>query len=289
VKVSVPGKVVLLGEYAVTEGGPALVAATSVRAWGETTRRSELDSPVVREVRRAAGGPETPIFIDTSSFRDPSGAKYGFGSSSATAVCAAALFIGDTGEEVLQVALAGHREAAGGGSGIDVAACYCGGVIAAGRQPGPVEAMPSRLPGFELAIFRLGPPVSTSDFVRRCRASADWRRWVEVLRGLADEGMNAYLRGRADPFRSAIERFARALDGLGRSAGVPIITDEARALGQAARSAGGVAKPSGAGGGDVAIAWLPTDVDAEAVAVAAGVERLPVRVDTAGLRRETPR
>lgn len=288
-KVSVPGKVVLLGEYAVTDGGQALVASVSVRAWGETTARSDSDSPVVREVRQAARSPSTSVYIDTSSFRDPSGAKYGFGSSSATAVCAAALLLEDTDERVLQAALTGHRAASGGGSGIDVAACYFGGVIAAARQPGPVEAMPSRLAGFELSVFRLGPPVSTSDFVRRCRESADWRRWVEVLRGLADEGLDAYRRGRADPFRSAVERFVRALDGLGRSAGVPIITDEARSLSEAARAAGGVAKPSGAGGGDVAVAWLPSDVDADAVAARAGVDRLPVRIDPAGLRRETPR
>lgn len=287
-KVSAPGKVVLLGEYAVTDGGPALVAAASVRAWGETTTRPESESPVVREVRRAAGGSHVPVFIDTSSFRSPSGDKYGFGSSSAAAVCAAALVLGRADEDALQAALIGHRAASGGGSGIDVAACYFGGVLAAHRQPGPVEAMPSRLPGFELSIFRLGPPVSTSDFVRRCRASDDWPRWASVLRRLTDEGMAAYQQGRIDPFRSAVERFVRALDGLGRSAGVPIITPEAEALGLAARRSGGVAKPSGAGGGDVAVAWLPVDVDPDEVAGEAGVERLPVGIDRVGLKIEGP-
>jgi len=289
VKVSVPGKAVLLGEYAVTDGGRALVAAVSARAWGERTIRPESDSPVVREVRRAAGGPDAPIFIDTSAFRDDHGSKYGFGSSSAAAVVAAALLVGDTDERALQVALTGHRAAHGGGSGIDVAACYFGGVIAAARQPGEVDAMPSRLPGFELAVFRLGPPVSTADFVARCRESADWGRWVEVLRGLADEGMAAYRRGHSTAFRSAVERFVRALDGLGRSAGVPIITPAADAVARAARFAGGVAKPSGAGGGDIAVAWLPVDVDVRSVAREAEVEHLPVRVDPVGLRRETPR
>jgi phosphomevalonate kinase len=285
VKVSAPGKAVLLGEYAVVDGGRALVAAVSVRAWGETTARAEMDSPVVREVRAAAGGADTPVFIDTSSFRDAQGAKFGFGSSSAAAVCAGALLVGDTDERALQAALTGHR-AANGGSGIDVAACYFGGVIAAHRQPGPVEAMPTRIPGLELAIFRLGPPVSTADFVRRCRDSADWDRWSAVLRELTEEGLEAYLRGRSEPFCAAVERFGRALDGLGRSAGVPIITPEAEALAAAARRFGGVAKPSGAGGGDVAVGWLPSEVDPERVAAEAGVELLPARVDPVGLRAE---
>lgn len=287
-KVSAPGKVVLLGEYAVTDDGPALVAATSVRAWAELSPRAEPDSPVVRAVRKVAGGPQTRIFIDTSSFRDANGDKLGFGSSSAAAVCASALFVGDTDERVLSVALEGHRAANHGrGSGIDVAACYFGGVLSATRQPGPVEAMPSRLPGFELAIFRLGPPVSTADFVGRCRASPDWERWAAALRDVAQEGLLAYRRGQADAFRSAVARFTRALGGLGRSARVPIVTPAAEALARVARAAGGVAKPSGAGGGDVAVAWLPVDVDPAQVATEAGIELLPVRIDPVGLRRES--
>jgi len=298
VKVSVPGKAVLLGEYAVTDGGRALVTAVSCRAWAEAVEatRAEPDSPVVRAVRRvvldepAAPGRDLGIFIDTSSFRDAQGAKYGFGSSSAAAVCAAALLLEATDERVLRAAVLGHRAAnEGRGSGIDVAACFAGGVSSIARQPGAIEAMPHRLPGYELAFFRLGPPVSTADFVKRCRRSSDWPRWARELREHTEEGLDAYAAREAPRFLSAVDRFVDALDGLGRSADVPIVTPEAHALRAAAKAAGGAAKPSGAGGGDIAIAWLPSEVNVEVLAAEAGIEALSARVDPAGLLRETPR
>jgi phosphomevalonate kinase len=44
---------------------------------------------------------------------------------------------------------------------------------------------------------------------------------------------------------------------LGDAAGIPILTDALKQIAQLASAAGGAAKPSGAGGGDVALALFP--------------------------------
>ncbi len=288
--VSAPGKVLLLGEYAVTQAGRALVAAVDVRAHARAMPPGGTESPVIAGVRSSIGSPaaERGVHVDTRAFRDDHGRKYGFGSSAATAVTSAAILLASTDDEVLSVALAGHAVASGGtGSGVDVAASYHGGVVVLGRQPGPVAPARSGFANVTLHVFRLGPPVTTSELVAKCRASPDWERWHAVLVELAEEGITAYARGRFDPFRSAVARYLRALDGLGSSAGVPIVTESAQALARAAMNRGGVAKTSGAGGGDVAVAWLPADVDADQLGRDVGIERLPVGIDPVGLRLES--
>jgi phosphomevalonate kinase len=96
VTVSAPGKLMLLGEYAVVDGGLAVVAAVNRRAVGVTlTEPDPRPSPVVQAVltRAARAGAVLPpgVRIDTSAFHDAQGAKLGLGSSAAVAVITAAL------------------------------------------------------------------------------------------------------------------------------------------------------------------------------------------------------
>jgi phosphomevalonate kinase len=51
--------------------------------------------------------------------------------------------------------------------------------------------------------------------------------------------------------------YGEAMGALGVAADVPIITDTLRIVSELAKAAGGAAKPSGAGGGDVALALFP--------------------------------
>jgi len=53
--------------------------------------------------------------------------------------------------------------------------------------------------------------------------------------------------------------YGRAMGALGDAAGIPIVNDTLRKVAQLAQQAGGAAKPSGAGGGDVALALFPDD------------------------------
>ncbi|MGF1511410.1 MAG: mevalonate kinase [Myxococcota bacterium] len=291
-KASCPGKTVLLGEYAVLEQGRAMVAAVSARATGVRRGGLDLGSPVVREVRNHAlkvgatyrGG----VAIHTDAFRDARAGKLGIGSSAATAICTAALILGRGDDATFDVALAGHRAAAGGrGSGIDLRACFHGGVVVCSRQPGPVEAVPSHIPGLKLSVFHLGLSAKTAELIGTCKAAADWNRWVERLRDVSEAGIVAWRRGDADEFLKGVRAFVRAMEGLGESAGIDLITEPGRQLRDAAEALGGAAKPSGAGGGDVAVAWTRPE-DAHALAERVSARRLDLDVDPTGLRIERP-
>ena len=73
---------------------------------------------------------------------------------------------------------------------------------------------------------------------------------------------------------------------LGRAAGVEIATEEIAAIMSIAAELGGAAKPSGAGGGDVAIAFgADPDLGAK-LAERTGTHLLEVAIDRRGLSRK---
>lgn len=288
-KASAPGKLVLLGDYAVLDGGEALVAAVDRRATGALDPEaggSEVVDAVLARARTL--GYEVPggVRVDTSGFIGPGGQKLGIGSSAAVAVVAAALATGRGDEACFEVALDGHRDAAGGvGSGIDVAASFFGGVIATAHQPAPVEALPSAIPGLTLSVLYANESASTRALVEACRRAPDWKRWVEVMRPLAAAGIAAWRAGQADAFLSVVARYGRAMQGLGRDAGVPVVTETIEAIQRLAAERGGAAKPSGAGGGDVVVLFARDPEVGPRVAEAAGARFIPIAVDPYGLRR----
>jgi phosphomevalonate kinase len=74
--------------------------------------------------------------------------------------------------------------------------------------------------------------------------------------------------------------------GLGESAGVSIVTEELEAIARYAAEGGGAAKPSGAGGGDIAVMWAADPELPVKIAERAGVRLIDVAVDPVGLRRQ---
>lgn len=291
-RVSVPGKIVLLGEYAVLEGAPAMVAAVSVRGEGVRTASAGAESPVVQAVRARAQA-EGPVFeggvsIDTERFRGPGRNKLGLGSSAATAVATAALLLGRKDEVCYRVALEGHRAAAKGkGSGIDVCASFHGGVLECEHQPGRMAPMSSGLDGLHMGVFHLGPSARTSSFIRSCRAAPGWSRWVRQLGDLAEGGIAAHRVGDLQRFLALVARFGWTMEGLGEDAGVPVVTEACRQLMRHAEELGGAAKPAGAGGGDVAVAWLRRPEDLDRLAERSGLRRLELSVEPQGVRFES--
>jgi len=207
VRLSVPGNILLLGEYAVLEeGGLGFAVAVdrrvrlSVRPAGGLSVRgswpggsflwtrgdpggSALVSAVVAAVDASAPGrraDDLEISIDSTELFDPSGRKTGLGSSAATAAGLTAALMagfdapGPVADAGAQVALRAHREAQGGrGSGYDVMCSWYGGV---GSFTGGVFPAwtPAAMPGgFRIALFAGAGPVLTPQAVGLYAA---WKR-----------------------------------------------------------------------------------------------------------------
>ncbi len=160
-RVSVPGNILLLGEYAVLEEGSlgaAVAVEKRVRLEAEPahalsvegiwpggslqwTPQGESGSPIVtaayaavREWMRAQGSareiPSLRIRIDSSELYSQQGRKAGFGSSAAVAVALVTVFraSGRLDGTIPRLALAAHRAAQEGvGSGYDVYCSWSGG------------------------------------------------------------------------------------------------------------------------------------------------------------------
>jgi mevalonate kinase len=309
--VSAPGKLFLIGEYGVLHGQHAVVAAVDRRVTGRFVPGAAPATPLVKEVVDAVrayllndGG--TPLegapALDSADLTSGTG-KLGLGSSAAVAAAGVGAMLEAAGCDIqytraLAFALAdnAHRAAQGGrGSGADVAAAIYGGVVCYARRNGTVDVQPLALPdAVQLIVFSTGTPSSTVDHVRALEAyaakdPADSAERLGAIGALATDFISACVN---DDARSVVDTAARAnvaLSALGRDIGLPIVTP---ALAEAARLAeelGGAAKPSGAGGGDVGIAFLTDRGAAETFRQRAphlGLEILSIRTGASGLRRE---
>jgi phosphomevalonate kinase len=215
------------------------------------------------------------------------GKKVGLGGSAAAGVLAvratcAAQDRALAGEETMALAAAAHFEEQGGrGSGADVAACALGGLLevtvrrglrvaedpadllrdpplSARRLPLPSDlrlllaftgtAADSRaLVGQVLEFARANP----SRFRSRCESISAQRA---ALCAALEAAARSDSQGPRDAALDSVRRAAAAMAALGEEAGVAIATPELSRACAIAASAGAAAKPSGAGGGDCAIA-----------------------------------
>jgi mevalonate kinase len=239
--------------------------------------------------------------VDTAAMRHPTdNRKRGLGSSAAAAAAAAgaaSLAAGlDPADKATRALLAeaateAHIAHQGGiGSGADVAACVHGGVIRFARGEGATAVEPAA--AIPWAVVEVGPGGASSvEMVRAVMASDPRRRGRSMLElaEAASEAAAAYAIGRTTRFLQWIEAFRDACDRLGTDAGVPIVTAKDRRLAEIARRHGGAAKPSGAGGGELAIVFAPSDPALEAILAAATEAGAPgasgVEPDSQGLRR----
>src|SRR5439155_20763026 len=132
-----------------------------------------------------------------------------------------------------------------------------GGVVEVVRRNARLVVAPRVLPtGLELLVGWTGEPASTVPLLRRFSAAA--RVQPAVLRDLsltAERAAAAVTAGDRMAFLDAVDRSGSLLEHLGREIELPIVTPALARLVSAARRAGAVAKPSGAGGGDCGIAF----------------------------------
>lgn len=325
---SAPGKLILLGEYAVLEGAPAVVAAinhnANVHISANNKGKYSVESPGLgispQPFELLEGGkmtfPETddatrrlliffsaaiesalqesPIELPPSSFLletdqfyfENTGQKLGLGSSAALSI---ALLNGifefadhpfEDKYRLFQQAVRAHYRAQGKmGSGVDIAASAIGGVLQYQITPGdPLNAMiePLDLPEnlFMLVVWS-GNPASTRELVSRVNAfrQRDAAGFSNILTAMSDisfEGSHAIANAEIDKFLDCVDEYFQRMTELGERSIAPIVTAEHAAIREIAKTAGAVYKPSGAGGGDLGIAFAtsPDIIEAAADALA---------------------
>ena len=282
---SAPGKLMIAGEYAVLDGSPAVVTAASRRLSVRLTPSAEDgDGPpevmACLELCRKHFQSEEHFHIQLDAEALRSGEqKLGLGSSAAAAASTTAALFHHHGldiqepatqAEVFRVADAGHRSIAPRGSGADVCAAVFGGWREFIRQDGVSRSEQLKAPTrLEARVIWTGVPVRTSEMVDKVRTLKSFERGVYQRRREAiDEATEAFLRafneGNLDDLVRAVSMHHDALAALGRDSGAPIVDPTLSEIALLAEEAGGAAKGSGAGGGDVAIAFFTHEEAANA-------------------------
>jgi len=296
---SAPGKIVLSGEYAVLWDAPAVCMAVNRRAVVAVSPSDDgechLETPGFAGMERyhvldtLLGGerPANRYVLDTSAFAEQ-GRKTGIGSSAALTVALAAAIHEST--DVLEMALAAHRELQGGkGSGVDIAAAVHGGLIEYVRSDARVRSL--RWPeGLAYRVIWTGVPASTERQLAKLAEAAGGPSRSALL--LAAPTMrDAWGSGDADAVLAAYVPYIGVLRQFSIDHGLGIFDAGHEELTDAAMADGLVYKPAGAGGGDIGMLFGRSDAELEAflkrhVRLINGV--LDCRLDPAGVRLEAP-
>ncbi|MBL7093158.1 hypothetical protein ISS22_04225 [candidate division KSB1 bacterium] len=321
VTIKVPGKLILLGEYALLEGAPGIVCGVdrfafisvkeapdsyfvfdsptlnfrkisfTVHKNGKVNFTTNLKEEELKQLRlfqsifeflwkelKSVGMEITPVQISlntndfySAEFKN----KLGFGSSAAVTVAliaALSCFAGRVVEsvegksEIFNRALKAHRLAQGNlGSGIDVAASSYGGTLAYKMAVDAVHEhqIPESLeawPDLSMSVVWSGKSTSTSKMIKRLAIyknsqPKNYDRLMTNLINLSMAGISSYKEKDARGFTEIVKQYFQALFSLGNKAGIPIISPVHERLALLVESLGGAYKPSGAGDGDIGIAF----------------------------------
>lgn len=296
-QISAPGKVLLCGEYAVLEGAPALVAAIQRRVKvyhsQEVFNRSSAKisgspqapartSEVVLAQRLAlehvgnAASEQQGIHVDSTELYFGT-SKLGLGSSAAASVAMTGFVFANahkdlhdaqTRQTLFELADKAHRSVAPLGSGIDVAASVWGGFLEATRNQGVLRVKPLKAPkNVHMRVIWTGTSARTHQLISQVKqqAAQDVRGYETHLMSLAvkaEQFIEAWQS--SENIVETANHYADALAQLGHWAHAPIETPVLSAIRALARTHDGSAKPSGAGGGDVAVAFFTASTHADA-------------------------
>jgi len=317
ISVFAPGKLFVMGEYAVLHGARALVAAMDAgivcraepaRRWRVVAPDVGVDFTLEDPPRDGAGAllasaaaaardefsPPSPLAFDLRANRAVSRTKHGLGGSAAAVVAvlgAVALSSGvdlhakPTRARLFTAGLSVHRaHQRGRGSGADVAASVYGGWIDYALAEGGPRIAPAALPpGFRLAAVWSGVSSDTARAIEAFEAPVA----VATLRTIGERFWNAVERGDRAAILRDVDAYGDALAGLAAGDGAGRIAE----LVSIARRRGFAAKGSGAVGGDCAIALGFDPVDFTALETEwrkANAEPLAVSLDRRGVREESP-
>ncbi|WP_246202653.1 phosphomevalonate kinase [Virgibacillus doumboii] len=240
----------------------------------------------------------TPFHLTVKSeLDDVSGRKYGLGSSAAvvTSVVASILkkFLpeGHSAGLIFKLAAVAHVKTQGSGSGADVAASSYGGFLQyasfqadwlqkAYKNTDSVTQLveekwpylslnPIKLPeNVHMCIGWTGTPASTSKLITKIKQlNIDNPKLYEAFLTDSQTAVSTFLKGISEEDTSlifkGIKQNRHALAAVGQNANAEVETPLLKKLCDLAEAYGGAGKPSGAGGGDCGIAFLPSRDKAE--------------------------
>ncbi|WP_245976854.1 phosphomevalonate kinase [Oceanobacillus arenosus] len=249
-----------------------------------------------------------------SELDDSSGVKYGLGSSAAvvtsvvTAILTKFLATKPAEELVFKLAAISHVETQGNGSGADVAASSYGGLLKYASFQAEwlhheciTSDSISNLVTKEWRYFSVKPmklPQNIYFCVGWTGKPASTAKLVDVIRQLKSDNLAQYEKFLQDS-EAAVAKFLKGMEGesiadllagvkanrhalrvVGEHAHASIETPLLTTLCDLAEQFGGAGKPSGAGGGDCGIAFMPSEEQAIKLMhawEAAGIKPLAIR------------
>ena len=240
--IQAPGKLVLAGEYAVLEGAPAIVLAINSGVRCRVLEGSGIETPMgdtafVSPALAEWAQHRRYVFEAWNPPQLEADHKPGFGGSAAA--CVASVFAAG---RPLDEAFAIHHQVQGSGSGIDVAASIHGGTLWFRR--GEVQPLP---PVYPLVIWS-GQSAKTGPRVKRFLSWPNRHGFVHASAELIDAFSS-------DPVGVTRALFRLLVDAA-QQADIAYLTPNLIRISQLAEACGGAAKPSGAGGGDCAVAFF---------------------------------
>ena len=321
IKAIAPGKLILLGEYAVLEGAPAIVMAVNrfakVTLQTNSSQFNTIRAPAIgisdlpftlkkngkisfhdsipeeqKEKLRFISStfermaqfyqqnlsklPSFKITLNTSQFfNEDDNRKLGLGSSAAltSALITTLIHFGNPEikiereiDRLFKTTLQAHRQAQGNiGSGIDIAASIFGGIL----QYQIIDIKFSKIPFHEkltiptdlyILIIWTGISASTKQFVRNIeifkrKNLADFENIMKRMTKISLTGIEALKQKNTPEFMNTIGEYYSAMKELGEKSGTPIVSKDHQEIFNLVANAGGAYKPSGAGGGDLGIAF----------------------------------
>ena len=258
----------LAGEYAVIDGSEAVMLAVNRFAVATLHPTPQHLSPFLLAAHNVlsdefgAGSPQAfdalCVRVDTKAFREGPD-KLGLGSSAAATVAAVGLALGEAFEinRVHTLARKAHGDAqepqGARGSGADVASSSYGDCLR--FSPAPTCA-PVVLPDDLHLVFPwCGQSASTTSLVAQVRRLRESQQagYLALCREIAESAQALVKASCARDAIDAIDRGGRAVAQLGEAASAPLWLPIHTQMQDIATQLGGAVKPTGAGGGDLAL------------------------------------
>ena len=275
-KASAPGSLMLLGEYAVLQGGQALVCAIDKRITIYLSPRTDTKISISSRLGKFSCDLTNIIiqspfqFVLTAinqfqtllktgcdiTIESEFSNVVGFGSSAAVTVATIAALSTWLNQDfdnmqLIHQARAVVQTVQGQGSGSDVAACVLGGVVAYRMEPIAVEILPAIFP---ITVVYSGSKTMTADAIKLVQASFAEKPqlYQEICHGInscAELGVNYIKQKKWHELGEVMNSQQRMMDELGVS--TPILNQIIENLRQQPDILG--AKISGSGLGDCAV------------------------------------